>query len=141
MPDTHAPWTAPDVFGLLRRLSPLRVISECGPSVFEAIVDFDRHGFAHGHMNAMTPTYHWHLALDGLGWIRTRDEIHERSGRRVLYLEFARSSKTPRFLSVYVHRDKGEDFDDARLGVFEAAHDDLRDGRPIEGRAMAEEEN
>lgn len=124
-------WTAKDVFALLRALSPLRVISVCGASVFESIMDFDEHGFAHGHMNAMTPHYHWHVALDGLGWVRSNDTVHARSGRRVLFLEFASSSTDEPFLSVYVHRGKGEDFDGARLEAFAAAHAVLSEGRAI----------
>ena len=50
-----AAWTHRRLFTLLEQLSPLRVISICGPSVFEAICDFGRPGFARGHMNAMTP--------------------------------------------------------------------------------------
>lgn len=124
-------WTADDVFALMRRLSPLRVISVCEASVFEAIIDFDRHGFADGHMNAMVPTYHWHVDLNGLGWLRTRDTVHGRSGRRVLFLELASSATHVPFLSVYVHRGKNEEFDLERLAAFEAAHADLAEGRPV----------
>jgi hypothetical protein len=125
-------WTVGGVFELLRRLSPLRVISVSGPSVFEAIVDFDRYGFAQGHMNAMTPAYHWHLGLDDFGWIRSYDTVHERSGRRVLFLQFARSSDAEPFVSVYVHRPKGEEFDPTRLEAFARAHAELAEGRRLE---------
>ena len=76
-------WTSRRFFALLAELSPHRVISQCGPSTFEAILDFGSHGFASGFMNAVTPAYHWHLRTAGFGALRSVDTTHARSGRRV----------------------------------------------------------
>ena len=81
----------------------------------------------------MTPAYHWHLGLDDFGWIRSYDTVHERSGRRVLFLQFARSSDAEPFVSVYVHRAKGEEFDPTRLEAFARAHAELADGATTRG--------
>ena len=51
-------WSHRRLFELLRSLSPLRVISISGPSVFEAICDFGPFGIAGGHLNAITDAYH-----------------------------------------------------------------------------------
>ena len=56
-----AAWTHRRFFEALAPLSPLRVISQCGASTFEAICRFGPYGFADGHMNAITPAYHWHV--------------------------------------------------------------------------------
>jgi hypothetical protein len=121
-------WTVERLFGELRELSPLRVISICGPSVFETICSVGAFGVAQGSLNAITPAYHWHLEIDGCARARTRDQVHERSGRQVLFLElFAPASEEP-FLSIYLHREKGAEFEAARLERFRALHAALADG-------------
>lgn len=126
-----AAWTARRVLEHLRRLNPLRVISWTGPSVFETICDLAAFGVADGHMNAITPQYHWHLRLDGLGHLRSRDEIHERSGRRVLFVEMRETAQADPFLLVYLHRGKGEDFGAERERLFAELHATFAGGRGL----------
>lgn len=123
-----AAWTARRFFAALRDLAPLRVISRCGPSTFEAICDFGPHGFAEGHMNAITPAYHWHLRVDGFRWLRSHDQVHARSGRRVLFFELRERADAPPFLFLYVHRERGAEFDANREAAFAALHADLSEG-------------
>lgn len=126
-------WPAARLFELLRDLSPLRVISVCGPSTFEAICDFDTHAMAHGYMNAIQPAYHWHFRLDGLRTVRSRDELHERSGRRVLFLEFRDDAQADPFLWIYVHRERGAEFHAEREKAFLDAHETLSRGIEFQG--------
>lgn len=123
-----SPWTLERLFDTLRPLSPLRVVSICGPSVFETICEVGAFGIAEGHLNAITPTYHWHLRLAGCSRLRSRDEVHARSGRRVLFLELFGPDTDHPFLSIYVHREKGAEFDDARRVLFTALHGELSRG-------------
>jgi len=109
-------------------LGPLRVISISGPSVFEALVTFGPYGFAQGHMNAMTPAYHWHLKLAGLSRVRTRDEVHARSGRRVLFFELYEPEASAPFLRIYLYREKNADFEPEREKRFAEAHAELAEG-------------
>jgi hypothetical protein len=110
-------------------LSPHRVISQCGPSTFEAIAEFGPHGFASGHMNAITSAYHWHLRTSGFGAVRSVDTTHARSGRRVLFFELREHPTDERpFLLVYLHRERGEEFAPEREQRFLAAHVELKDG-------------
>lgn len=121
-------WTARRFFARLGELSPLRVISACGPSTFEAICSFGPHGFADGHMNAITPAYHWHLRVDGFRWLRSHDAVHARSSRRVLFFELRERESAPPFLFLYVHRERGAEFDPAREAAFTALHAELAAG-------------
>lgn len=123
-----AAWTHRRFFDLLGRLGPLRVISICGPSVFEALCRFGPHGFARGHMNAMTPAYHWHVNLGEFRHVASRDEIHERSGRRVLFLLLSEGAEAEPFLRVYVHREKGAEFEPECEKAFLEAHAELAAG-------------
>lgn len=126
-------WTPERFFALLAALSPLRVISVCGPSTFEAILEFGPHGFAAGHMNAITDAYHWHLRLDGIGSVQSFDTLHARSGRRVLFFELREHASDERpCLHVYLHRERGADFDPARERRFAEAHADLAAGMSFE---------
>lgn len=113
-------------------LSPLRVIAITGPSVAETIVDLPAYGIADGYVNAITPTFHWHLALDRLGHVTSREEVHARSGRRVLFLELRERAEAEPFLSVYLHRGKGEEFSEERARRFAALHAALSLGRDLE---------
>ncbi|CAG0970597.1 hypothetical protein MYXO_01277 [Myxococcaceae bacterium] len=118
-------------FAALRTLGRLRVISRSGPSTFEALVGFGPFGFGHGHMNAITDAYHWHLALDRFGYLRSCDRVHERSGRRVLFFELRETPDAEPFLLIYLHREKGEEFDPELERRFAELHADLAEGRSL----------
>ena len=115
-------------FELLKELGPLRIISRSGPSTFEAICTVSRFGVASGFMNAITPEYHWHLQLKGFGHVRSHDEIHDRSGRRVLYFELRENAEANPFLFIYLYRDKGAEFDPAHEKRFLEAHEAMSQG-------------
>lgn len=127
-----AAWSHRRFFDALRSLGRLRVISRSGPSTFEALCTFGPYGFGHGHMNAITDAYHWHLALDGFRHLRSRDTVHERSGRRVLFFELREREDAPPFLFIYLHREKGEEFEPERERAFAALHAELGDGCALE---------
>jgi hypothetical protein len=126
------PWTARRFFALLGELGRLRIISISGPSTFEAICEVGSCGFGGGLMNAITDGYHWHLELARFGHLRSRDETHARSGRRVLFFELRESAPSPPFLHIYLHREKGEEFEPEREKRFAEAHEQLRDGAALE---------
>src|SRR5262245_36859439 len=123
-----AGWTHARFFRALGPLSPLRVISQCGASTFEAICSFGAFGFADGHMNAITPEYHWHIALARFGHLTSVDRVHARSGRRVLLFELRERAGVAPFLSIFVYRERGEEFDAAREARFAALHAELAEG-------------
>jgi hypothetical protein len=124
-------WTAQRFFDLIRKLGRLRVISISGPSTFEAIGELGSCGFAGGFMNSITDTHHWHLQLARFGHLRSCDEIHARSGRRVLFFELRERGEDPPFLRIYVHREKGEEFGPQREELFAAAHGELAGGAAL----------
>jgi len=130
-PTRGGAWTARRFFDLLGELGPLRVISICGPSVFESLCTFGPYGVAHGHMNAITPAYHWHVDLARFRRLRTRDEVHDRSGRRVLYFELYEEGAERPFVLVYLYREKRADFEAERLDHFAAAHAELAQGAAL----------
>jgi hypothetical protein len=130
-------WTHARFFDLLGDLGPLRVISIAGASTFEAIVRFGPHGFAHGHMNAITPAYHWHVALARFRHVRSCDELHERSGRRVLFFELREEAAAEPFLRIYLYREKGVDFEPGPEAAFAAAHAELAAGVSLAPAASA----
>ncbi|HTQ80232.1 MAG TPA: hypothetical protein VMM92_09560 [Thermoanaerobaculia bacterium] len=128
-------WTARRLFAALSTLGPLRVISQSGPSTFEALCEVGPFGIADGYLNAITAAYHWHLRLDGFRYLRARDEIHPRSGRRVLFFELAVDAQAPPFLSIYLHRGAGEDLAPERLARFAELHRELAAGAAVEEAA------
>ena len=128
-------WTAPRFCDLLSRLGRLRVISACGPSVFEALCEVGAHEVAGGHLNVITDAYHWHLAVARFRHLRSHDTVHARSGRRVLFFELREAAEAAPFLRVYVHRDKGAEFESERDALFASAHAELSAGRPVEQEA------
>jgi putative heme iron utilization protein len=136
MPHRASIWTIRRFFEELRAVSPLRVISISGPSVFETICAVDGFGIADGHLNAITSTYHWHLRVDACRRLRSGDQIHERSGRRVLFFELYGEGDRP-FISIYLHREKGTEFEPDRLARFERLHRELADGVALESGAAA----
>jgi hypothetical protein len=130
-------WTHRRFFELLSAVGPLRLISICGPSVFESLCRFERHGFSDGHMNAITPEYHWHVELSRFRFARSRDDVHARSGRRVLFLELAESPDARPFLTIYLHRAKNAEFDPAFEKAFLDAHAELGAGRELASEGAA----
>jgi putative heme iron utilization protein len=114
--------TARELFEEFSELGALRVISVNGPSVFEAICELGSFGVADGWLHAITPDYHWHVRLAGVRHLTTRDQIHRRSGRRVLYFELREDRGAEPFLRVYLHRDKGEELTADREARFAALH-------------------
>lgn len=123
-----APWSHRRFFDALPSLGRLRVISRSGPSTFEALCSFGAYGFGHGHMNAITGAYHWHVSLEGFGHLRSRDEVHERSGRRVLFFELRERAGSAPFLFIYLHRERGEEFEPEREQRFGVLHAELSHG-------------
>lgn len=132
IPGGDARWTARRLFEALRELSPLRVISPAGPSLFEAICAVGPFGIADGHLNAITPEYHWHLRLDGFRHLTTKDEVHARSGRRVLFFELRQEPGVEPFLWIYLHRGQGEEIGERREERFAELHRELAGGRTVE---------
>ena len=121
-----------EFFEVLRSVSPLRVIQITGPSVFETICDVDSFSLREEWLNAITPLYHWHLNVDRFKHLTTKDEIHERSGRRVLFFELRESSGDERpFLLIYLHRGKDEEFDAVREQTFQQLHDRCSGGATV----------
>lgn len=125
------PWTHADFFRLLGGLGPLRIISRSGPSTFEALCRFGPHGFAGGHMNAITEAYHWHLKTSGFGFVRSHDTVHQRSGRRVLFFELREDAESPPFLFIYLYRPPKEDFEAEAEKRFLEAHASLGEGAAL----------
>lgn len=123
-----ADWTATRLFDLLPKLGRLRVISVCGPSVFEAICEAGAYEIQGGSINMITPAFHWHFAHARLGHLRSHDTTHARSGRRVLFFELREAEGDAPFLRIYVHRPKGAEFEPAALAAFLAAHEALAEG-------------
>lgn len=128
----EGPWTHRRFFALLERLGTLRVIHQNGASTFEALCRFGPHGFGGGYMNAITDAYHWHLKLDGFGHLRSRDRVHGRSGRRVLFFELQLKDGEKPFTAIYVHRAKGAEFEPEAEALFMRAHQTLADGCVLE---------
>jgi hypothetical protein len=124
-------WSHQRFFGLLRELGRLRVIHRSGASTFEALCRMGPHGFAEGFMNAITDAYHWHVKLDAFGHLRSKDTTHARSGRRVLFFELCEKRGVPPFASIYLHREKGEEFEPEREMRFLEAHAELAEGRDL----------
>ncbi len=123
-----AGWSGRRFFDGLKDLGQLRIISQCGPSTFESIVTFGTYGVSDGHVNAITPAYHWHLDLTRFAHVRSRDEIYPRSGRRVLFFELREEADAEPFLRIFLYRDKGAEFEPARVAAFSAMHAELAEG-------------
>ncbi len=121
-------WSAARLFNELRALGDLRVISVSGPSVFEAICQVGAFEIASGHLNIITDAYHWHLGLEGFGHLRSHDETHKRSGRRVLYFELSKDAEATPFLRIYLYRPPQAEFDPEALALFSKLHEALGQG-------------
>jgi hypothetical protein len=124
-------WSARRFFALLSELGRLRVIHQSGASTFEALCSLGPYGFADGFLNAITDAYHWHLRLDGFGYLRSHDSTHARSGRRVLFFELCEQRDSAPFTRIYLHREKGEEFGSSREKRFLEAHAELGAGRDL----------
>ena len=69
--------------------------------------------------------------------VRSRDKVHARSKRRVLFLEFRdRPSEEP-FLHIFVYRSPGESFSGPQLEAFEHLHRALSDGADLEMKGLS----
>jgi hypothetical protein len=130
--EVAASWTIGRFFGELRELSPLRVITIAGPSVFESICSVGPFGVSEGHLNAITDAYHWHLDVRRTARLRSHDSVHARSGRRVLFFELLEQGQDKPFVSIYLHRAKNEEFGDQRLARFDRLHRELQLGLELE---------
>jgi hypothetical protein len=125
---TGSSWTAQSFFSVLGELGRVRVISVCGPSVFEAICEVAPFDERDGFLNMITDAYHWHFATERFRHLRSVDSVHARSGRRVLHFELRENPDAPPFLRIYVFRPHGEEFDPKILERFEALHLELKGG-------------
>lgn len=123
-----APWTAARFFDLLPKLGRLRVISICGPSVFESLCEAGPHSIEHGSLDMITNDFHWHVALARFRHLKSHDSLHARSGRNVLFFELREQADATPFLRIYVYRAPGAEFDPAVAATFAAAHADLARG-------------
>lgn len=130
-PNTTTPgsdWTVRRFFTLLGRLGRLRVISICGPSVFESLCEAGPFSIEDGSMNMVTNAFHWHVDVSRFRHLRACDTLHARSGRNVLFFELRESADSTPFLRIYVYRAPGVDFDPAVAAAFQSAHGELAAG-------------
>ena len=82
-------------------------------------------------MNVLSDQYHWHLDVRRFGHLTSRDDTHARSGRRVLFFELREQADSPPFLRIYLHREKGDEFEPGREKRFLAAHEQLSRGEAL----------
>ncbi|HEV7670810.1 MAG TPA: hypothetical protein VGS22_20000 [Thermoanaerobaculia bacterium] len=130
-PQEGPPWTLARLFGELVDLGDLRVIVTTPGSVFECICRIRGFGIAGGWLNAMTEGYHWHIDLGAIRFARTRDEIHERSGRQVLYLELGTAPEAVPSFAIYLHRPSGEPWSSERFERFGGLREVFDGGREL----------
>lgn len=126
--EDSVPWTAARFFTLLGSLGPLRVISQCGPSTFEALCEVGSFSIEAGFVNAITPAYHWHLASKRFRHLQSHDQTHARSRRRVLFFTLHETLGADPFLRIYVQREPGVEFEPEREAIFAEAHLELAGG-------------
>ena len=122
------PWTTARFFDLLQQLGRLRVISVCGPSVFESICVAGPYEIAEGFLNMVTDAFHWHVALARLRHLQSHDRLHGRSGRNVLFFELREHADAAPFLRIYVYRAPGAEFAPEIARAFQRAHAELEHG-------------
>jgi putative heme iron utilization protein len=130
-PSSSSVWTPERFFDALPSLGRLRVISVCGPSVFEAICEAAPYEARDGFLNMITDAYHWHFSTARFRHLRSVDSIHARSARRVLFFELREQEDAPPFLRIYVFRPHGEEFDADAVERFETMHRELMGGVPV----------
>ncbi|MBY0401185.1 hypothetical protein K2X89_12880 [Myxococcota bacterium] len=122
------PWSAERFFDLLQQLGRLRVISVCGPSVFESICVAGPYEVAEGFLNMVTDAFHWHVGLARLRHLQSHDNLHGRSGRNVLFFELRERADATPFLRIYVYRAPGVEFASEIAQAFQRAHRELEHG-------------
>jgi hypothetical protein len=125
------PWTAARFFDLLQQLGRLRVISVCGPSVFESLCVAGPYDIADGFLNMVTDAFHWHVALPRLRHLQSYDSLHGRSGRNVLFFELREHADAAPFLRNYVYRAPGVEFAPEIARAFQSAHAELEHGAQL----------
>ncbi|MEZ4279761.1 MAG: hypothetical protein R3F21_09140 [Myxococcota bacterium] len=121
-------WDAPRFFDLLQQLGKLRVISVCGPSVFESICVAGPYEIAGGFLNMITDAFHWHVAIGRLRHLQSHDTTHGRSGRNVLFFALREQADVEPFLRIYVYRPLGTEFAPEVAAAFARAHAELEQG-------------
>lgn len=121
-------WDAARFFDLLQQLGKLRVISVCGPSVFESICVAGPYDIDGGFLNMITDAFHWHVAIGRLRHLQSNDTTHGRSGRNVLFFELREQEDAAPFLRIYVYRPPGAEFAPEVAAAFERAHAELKQG-------------
>ena len=127
--ESRAIWSADRFFDLLQTFSRMRVILKTGPSVFEALCAPGAYSIQGHFLNVITPEYHWHLDVSRFGFLQSFDEIHARSGRRVLFFSLSEKKGDDRpFLQIYLYRGPGEEFDPQIESGFMRAHEELQSG-------------
>src|SRR5690606_25359272 len=104
---------------------------------FEALCTVGPFEIAHGFVNAITPAYHWHLALKRFRHLRSHDEAHARSGRRVLVFTPHEDADAAASGRIYVRRAPGAAWEPDREARVAAARGALRAGAPVELEAGA----
>ncbi len=124
-------WDAARFFDLLQQLGKLRVISVCGPSVFESICVAGPYDIAGGFLNMVTDAFHWHVAVGRLRHLQSHDTTHGRSGRNVLFFELREQAGDAPFLRIYVYRAPGAEFEPAIANAFARAHEELKQGAAL----------
>lgn len=128
-------WSAARFFDLLPRLGRLRVISICGPSVFESLCDAGPYSIEDGSLNMITSAFHWHVALERFRHLQSHDAVHGRSGRNVLFFDLRERRDAAPFLRIYVYRAPGSAFDPRIEAAFRQAHAELAEGVELEAEA------
>jgi hypothetical protein len=128
-----AVWTASRFFTLLARLGRLRVISICGPSVFESLCRAGSFSIEDGSLNMISDEFHWHVDLARFRHLRSHDTVHGRSGRNVLFFELRERAESVPFLRIYVYRAQGVEFDAQVAAAFAGAHAELAAGAALVG--------
>lgn len=121
-------WDAARFFDLLQQLGKLRIISVCGPSVFESICVAGPYDIAGGFLNMITDAFHWHVAIGRLRHLQSHDTTHGRSGRNVLFFALREQADAEPFLRIYVYRPPGADFAPEIAQAFARAHEELKQG-------------
>ena len=126
--DSRSPWSADRFFDLLQTFPRVRVILMTGPSVFEALCTPGAYSIQGRFLNAITPEYHWHLDTSRFGFLKSSDQIHARSGRRVLFFSLHETESDEAFLQIYLYREPGAEFDPKVESSFLLAHEELSEG-------------
>ncbi len=124
-------WSASGFFGGLKAFPRIRVVLTTGPSVFEAICVPSDFRFQAGHLNAMTPEYHWHIDVSRFAFVRSWDEVHARSDRRVLFFSLHEHQEAEAFLRIYIYRPPRQPFGEEIEDAFMRMHRAFEMGRKL----------